>query len=93
MAKTLENIIIGREAGAQPYIKFNTQQSTQIFCFPPAGGQGLVYRRLAGVMPEQCLVSFNYLMGEDKVSQYADLIQSLQTDGPYVLLGYSLGAT
>ncbi|HRH75719.1 MAG TPA: amino acid adenylation domain-containing protein, partial [Cellvibrionaceae bacterium] len=91
MAKTLENIIIGREAGAQPYIKFNTQQSAQIFCFPPAGGHGLVYRRLAGVMPEQCLVSFNYLMGDDKVSQYADLIQSLQTEGPYVLLGYSLG--
>ncbi|PHV12432.1 non-ribosomal peptide synthetase/type I polyketide synthase [Chitinimonas sp. BJB300] len=91
MAKTIEHIIIGREAGSQPYLKFNAGRPDNMFCFPPAGGHGLVYRRMAEHMPDHTLVSFNYLMGDDKVTQYADLIESLQPTGPYALFGYSLG--
>lgn len=91
MAKTVEHIIIGRESGSQPYLKFNAKESENLFCFPPAGGHGLVYRRLAAEMPDYCFNSFNYLMGDDKVTRYADLIESLQSAGPYTLFGYSLG--
>ncbi|WP_444997695.1 amino acid adenylation domain-containing protein [Aliikangiella sp. IMCC44359] len=91
MAKTLENIIIGRETGSQPYLKFNSNQTENLFCFPPAGGHGLVYRRLAAAMQNYCFVSFNYLVGDDKVKHYADLIEAQQATGPYTLFGYSLG--
>ena len=91
MAKTLEHIIIGREAGSKPYLLFNAGQSKNLFCFPPAGGHGLVYRRLAEHMPDYTLVSFNYVSGDDKITVYADLIETLQLSGPYSLFGYSLG--
>jgi hybrid polyketide synthase/nonribosomal peptide synthetase FtdB len=91
MAKTIENIIIGREEGQKPYLEFNAGRSLRLFCFPPAGGHGLIYRGLAEHMPEHSLVSFNYMKGDDKIERYADLMESLQKDGPYVLFGYSLG--
>ncbi|WP_338848936.1 amino acid adenylation domain-containing protein [Massilia sp. W12] len=92
MAKSLEDVIIGRSSGAQPWMEFNREQSTQIFCLPPAGGHGLVYRKLAEVMPQYRLLAFNYITGEDKVAQYADLMISLRnSDAPLLLLGYSLG--
>jgi hybrid polyketide synthase/nonribosomal peptide synthetase FtdB len=91
MARTVEHIIIGRIAGAQPYLRFNASHGQTIFCFPPAGGHGLVYRQFAAHLPEYQFVAFNYLAGDDKVARYADLIESIQTEGPCILFGYSLG--
>ena len=91
MAKMLEHVIIGREQGAQPFLHFNNQNLPTIFCFPPAGGHGLIYRQLAKAMPEYHLLAFNYLMGDDKANAYADWIQELKHEGPLILMGYSLG--
>lgn len=91
MARAVEDIIVGRTSGAQPYLRFNGGKENTIYCFPPAGGHGLVYRRLAEHMPEHAFVAFNYLAGDDKIDRYADLIESIQSEGPCVLLGYSLG--
>ncbi|WP_425086162.1 amino acid adenylation domain-containing protein, partial [Streptomyces hainanensis] len=96
MARTVEDITTGRIAGAQPHLTFNEgtfngEQGSPLFCFPPAGGHGLVYRQLAARLPEYRFVSFNYLAGDDKVARYADLVESLRKSGPYVLFGYSLG--
>ncbi|MGW8698201.1 non-ribosomal peptide synthetase/type I polyketide synthase [Streptomyces eurythermus] len=93
MARTVEDIVTGRGSPAQPYLLFNdgTGQDRTVFCFPPAGGHGLVYRRLAGHLPEYALVAFNYLDGDDKVSRYADLIESVRPEGACTLFGYSLG--
>ncbi|MEU5694390.1 amino acid adenylation domain-containing protein [Actinosynnema sp. NPDC020468] len=91
MAKTVEHIVTGAIAGAKPYLLFNPDREPTVFCFPPAGGHGLVYRLLAGHLPEYRLAAFNYVPGEDKVVEYADLVQSLQPVGPYRLFGYSLG--
>ncbi|MEV8631698.1 amino acid adenylation domain-containing protein [Streptosporangium sp. NPDC051023] len=91
MAMTVEHIITGRLAGAQPYLWFNPDRDKTIFCFPPAGGHGLVYRQLAAHLPEYRFVAFNYVAGEDKVTRYADLIESVQPEGPCELFGYSLG--
>ena len=91
MARAVEDVARGRDAGDQPYLRFNTGQGKTIYCFPPAGGHGLVYRRLAEHMPEHAFVSFNYLAGENKVERYADLIEAIQNEGPCVLFGYSLG--
>ncbi len=91
MATTLQHIITGRLEGAQPYLSFNNDGGRDVFCFPPAGGHGLVYRQLAAHVPELRIVAFNYLAGDDKVARYADLVMSLASDEPIVLFGYSLG--
>ncbi|MFE4053385.1 amino acid adenylation domain-containing protein [Streptomyces sp. YIM B13518] len=91
MARTVEHIITGRLPGAQPWLRFNPDAGPVVFCFPPAGGHGLVYRILATRLPEYELVAFNYLTGDDKTARYADLIESLQPQGHCELLGYSLG--
>jgi hybrid polyketide synthase / nonribosomal peptide synthetase FtdB len=91
MARTVEHIVTGRIAGAQPYLNFNSGDGRTLFCFPPAGGHGLVYRQFASHLPEYRFVAFNYLAGDDKVARYTDLVESLQPDGACVLFGYSLG--
>ncbi|MFL4904183.1 amino acid adenylation domain-containing protein [Streptomyces sp. MMS24-I2-30] len=91
MARTVEHIITGRLPGAQPFLRFNRGAGPAVFCFPPAGGHGLVYRRFAEQLPEYELVAFNYVAEDDKVARYADLIAAHQPEGPCALLGYSLG--
>ncbi|MER7516740.1 non-ribosomal peptide synthetase/type I polyketide synthase [Streptomyces sp. NPDC126499] len=91
MAWTVEQITKGRITGTQPWLRFNGGDGPQLFCFPPAGGHGLVYRRFAAHLPEYRITAFNYLPGDDKTERYADLVESLQPEGPCTLLGYSLG--
>jgi len=91
MAKTVEHIVTGQLAGAKPYLEFNPDADPVLFCFPPAGGHGLVYRLLAAHLPEYRLTAFNYVPGDGKVVEYADLVESVQESGPYHLFGYSLG--
>ncbi|MCX2729531.1 amino acid adenylation domain-containing protein [Saccharopolyspora sp. NFXS83] len=91
MAKTVEHVITGRLPGSQPYVRFNEGRGEPVCCFPPVGGHGLVYRQLAGRLPEHELLGFNHLSGADKVERYADLVEQVRPDGPRALLGYSLG--
>ncbi|MEV7086136.1 amino acid adenylation domain-containing protein [Streptomyces sp. NPDC093085] len=91
MARTVESIITGEISGGGPYLTFNTGRGETLFCFPPAGGHGLVYRRFAEHLPHHELVAFNHVDGDDKVVRYADLIESLRPEGPCPLFGYSLG--
>lgn len=91
MARAVEDVILGRVTGAQPYLRFNAGREGLVHCFPPAGGHGLVYRKLSLQLPERSFIAYNYLGGDDKVERYADLVESIQGDGPCVLLGYSLG--
>ncbi|MFJ2558369.1 MULTISPECIES: amino acid adenylation domain-containing protein [unclassified Streptomyces] len=91
MARTVESIITGEISGGSPYLTFNTGRGPTLFCFPPAGGHGLVYRKFAEHLPQHELVAFNHVDGDDKVIRYADLIESLRPDGPCPVFGYSLG--
>ncbi|PWW63313.1 non-ribosomal peptide synthetase/type I polyketide synthase [Actinokineospora spheciospongiae] len=91
MATAVEHVVTGRVAGSQPFLEFNPDRTDTVFCFPPAGGHGLVYRQLAAQLPEHRLTAFNFIPGPDKAARYADLVQSCQADGPYTLFGYSLG--
>ncbi|WP_030226717.1 non-ribosomal peptide synthetase/type I polyketide synthase [Actinoalloteichus caeruleus] len=91
MASAVQDIVTGRTEGALPYLRFNPDRDDTVFCFPPAGGHGLVYRQFAAQLDEYRLVAFNYLTGDDKVGRYADLVESLREEGQLLLLGYSLG--
>ena len=91
MAAAVEDVVTGTAAEELPCLSFNPQRGAPLFCFPPAGGHGLVYRLFAAELPEYRVVAFNYLPGEDKVTRYADLVESVVPEGPCHLLGYSLG--
>jgi hybrid polyketide synthase/nonribosomal peptide synthetase FtdB len=91
MARTVEQMVNGRIGSAEPYLTFNPGHGDPVFCFPPAGGHGLVYRTFATHLPEHEFVSFNYLAGEDKPERFADLVESTHPEGPCTVLGYSLG--
>ncbi|GAB3257949.1 non-ribosomal peptide synthetase/type I polyketide synthase [Kineosporia babensis] len=91
MAQALEQAVTGQAGLGEPFLTFNRDAPEPLFCFPPAGGHGLVYRGFAGHLPGHRLIAFNYLPGPDKVRRYAELVRGLQPHGPYRLLGYSLG--
>ncbi|MFI8270204.1 amino acid adenylation domain-containing protein [Streptomyces rubiginosohelvolus] len=91
MAATVQDVLLGASAEELPSLTFNAGQHPVLFCFPPAGGHGLVYRGLAARLPDHRVIGFNYLPGDDKIARYADLIEADQPEGPCLLLGYSLG--
>ncbi|NEA15186.1 non-ribosomal peptide synthetase/type I polyketide synthase [Streptomyces halstedii] len=91
MAATVQDVLHGTSADELPFLSFNGGQSRLLFAFPPAGGHGLVYRGLSAHLPEYTVIGFNYLPGDDKVTRYADLIESARPEGACLLLGYSLG--
>jgi len=92
MGATIGDIVTGKQEGASPFLTYNDREGLPYFFgFPPAGGYSIVYRELAGAMPNTRFVSFNYLMDDDKLERYVDLILGLQKVGAYRLFGYSLG--
>ncbi|MFJ4972580.1 amino acid adenylation domain-containing protein [Streptomyces sp. NPDC088755] len=91
MAATVAEVLHSTGTDELPYLTFNAGQSPPLFCFPPAGGHGLVYRGLAAQLPEYAVIGFNYLPGDDKAARYADLIETARPEGACLLLGYSLG--
>jgi hybrid polyketide synthase/nonribosomal peptide synthetase FtdB len=90
MARTVENVVTGGGSWSAPYLVMNEGEGMNLFCFPPAGGHGLVYRELARHLDLR-VVAFSYIGGEAMVDRYADLVESEQPAGPCALLGYSLG--
>ncbi|HVI48065.1 MAG TPA: amino acid adenylation domain-containing protein [Chitinophaga sp.] len=62
-----------------------------LFLFPPAMGQGLAYSRLSTVVDSHSLYSFNYIHDDSRIDIYTSLIEKVQPQGPYILLGYSAG--
>ncbi|MFD9085815.1 amino acid adenylation domain-containing protein [Streptomyces prasinus] len=91
MATALEERVTGTTAEELPHLTFNPDAGHPVFCFPPAGGHGLVYRGLAAELAEYRIIAFNYLPGDDKVARYADLVEAAEPAAPCRLLGYSLG--
>jgi hybrid polyketide synthase/nonribosomal peptide synthetase FtdB len=91
MARTIEDTVTGKESGAMPYIVYNPKQERTVHCFPPAGGYSMVYETLTTHLKDTTFISYNYLLDQEKIQCYADLIKAVQPQGPYVLFGYSLG--
>ncbi|MBH0247552.1 hypothetical protein I3W98_39705, partial [Streptomyces cavourensis] len=82
MAATVQEVLHSTGTDELPSLTFNAGQSPPLFCFPPAGGHGLVYRGLAAQLPEYAVIGFNYLPGDDKVARYADLVETARPEGP-----------
>ena len=62
-----------------------------IFAFPPGTGDALGYLQLANVLQPYRFYAFNFIPDLTRLTDYADLIMSVDGAGPFVLLGYSAG--
>jgi acyl transferase domain-containing protein/thioesterase domain-containing protein/acyl carrier protein len=73
--------------------KENAETDRKAFALPPIIGDGIVYKGLTRGIDEFAFYSFNYLLEEDKIDRYIDLMTTIQPEGPYVMLGYSAGGS
>ncbi|PNQ82013.1 non-ribosomal peptide synthetase [Paenibacillus sp. F4] len=79
-----------------PIIRLNEHGPISIFCFPPMLGYGLSFAELAKQLDQDAVVYGLEFMDnaadeQAMLARYVDLIVSTQAQGPYVLLGYSIG--
>ncbi|TQR95459.1 amino acid adenylation domain-containing protein [Paenibacillus ottowii] len=79
-----------------PIIRLNEHGPVSIFCFPPMLGYGLSFAELAKQLDQDAVVyglEFVDDVADEQamLARYVDLIISTQAQGPYVLLGYSIG--
>ena len=82
----------GEAALDQPLVTLNVADGGLVlFAFPPGTGDALGYSELATHLKFCTFHAFNFIDVESRVKDYADLIQGIDPDGPYVLFGYSAG--
>jgi fengycin family lipopeptide synthetase E len=62
-----------------------------VFAFPPGTADCLGYCELAKALRPRGFYGFTFLEGEDRIGQYAGLIQKSAATEPYSLFGYSSG--
>nr|WP_231505345.1 non-ribosomal peptide synthetase [Paenibacillus massiliensis] len=77
-------------------IRLNEHGSIRLFSFPPRVGYGLGYYEMARQLEHTSIVyGLEFIgdryTGEEMLERYVDSIVSVQKEGPYVFLGYSLG--
>jgi thioesterase domain-containing protein len=51
----------------------------------------VIYQELASLITGYAFYSFNFIEDENRLKKYTDIIVNLQSQGPYILLGYSAG--
>lgn len=81
----------GQSLDANPMTLLTEKREKHIFCFPPLIAYGITYLRIANQITDRSLYAFDFIEAIDRNQQYIELIQSVQPEGPYVLLGYSSG--
>jgi len=74
------------------YSLLNEKKNKNIFAFPPITGYGLAFNDISKHIDKFSLYAFNYIEDEDKIDKYMQDIKNIQSEGPYLLLGFSAGA-
>lgn len=88
-----------------PYIVFNDSNSVSgaevdpcsettnpiLFCFPPGRGYGLSYSSLSLHLKNHPMYCFNFIEHEQRIQEYAQIINTVQPTGELILVGYSAG--
>jgi amino acid adenylation domain-containing protein len=62
-----------------------------IFAFPPGTGDAAGFIQVAQALKPYTFYGFNFIEAESRIRDYADLITSVDPDGPYLFFGYSSG--
>jgi amino acid adenylation domain-containing protein len=63
----------------------------RIFAFPPGTGDAAGFIQVAQCLHPWSFYGFNFIEGDTRLGDYADLVQSVDPAGPYVFFGYSSG--
>ncbi|MCE5172229.1 amino acid adenylation domain-containing protein [Paenibacillus profundus] len=84
------------EKSSSQFTKLNENGLVNVFCLPPGFGYGLSYLELAKQMENSCILyGIDFIDDaesyEDMLDRYVDAVVAIQSQSPYVLLGYSLG--
>ncbi len=69
----------------------NEEKDNKIFCFPPILGYGIAYKEVAEKLSNYAVYSFNFTNKQNIVEEYTDYIVKTQSEGEYILFGYSIG--
>ncbi len=75
----------------KPITLLNRKTDRKVFCFPPVGGFGFVFKELAEQIGSHALYGIDFIESEDRLERYIELVTSIQAEGPYVFMGYSAG--
>jgi polyketide synthase 13 len=91
-----EHLETGQIDGFVRTIRARTEGSTTppVFVFHPAGGSTVVYEPLLNRLPPDVpMYGFERVEGtiEERAAQYLPKLRELQGDGPFILVGWSLG--
>ncbi|NLD47411.1 MAG: AMP-binding protein [Clostridiaceae bacterium] len=78
-------------SSTKPYILLNEKKERNLFAFPHDIGYGFVFSMLAKCIKSRSFYAFDFIEDENRISRYVDSITAIQSEGPYVLLGYSAG--
>ncbi|MEW6234627.1 MAG: amino acid adenylation domain-containing protein [Candidatus Omnitrophota bacterium] len=62
-----------------------------LFAFPPGTGDAASYIQAAESLKPCCFYGFNFIEAASRIKDYADLVMSVDPEGPYLFLGYSSG--
>jgi len=81
----------GADYAGMDHMIVNNNKEQTIFVFPPIYAYGFPYLELAKEVNSHNFCIFNFLVGDDKMSKYAEYITQIQSEGPYLFLGYSAG--
>ncbi|MFD0696559.1 amino acid adenylation domain-containing protein [Paenibacillus sp. GCM10027628] len=75
----------------KPIALLNRRAERSVFCFPPVGGFGFVFKELADRIDTHALYGLDFIESDDRLERYIELITSVQEEGPYIFMGYSAG--
>ncbi len=88
----LETTRFGVEVADEPLVRMTRNDSRRsLFAFPPGSGDALSFAQLAEYLDSFELYGFNFLDAESRLEDYAEMILQVDSDGPYLLMGYSGG--
>jgi thioesterase domain-containing protein/acyl carrier protein len=91
LLKDISTFIKAAKYEEKPVVLVNPGVSAKknLFCFPPGGAYGLVYREFASSIKNSSVYSCHFIEEDDRLEKYVEIITEIQPVGPYVMLGYS----
>jgi len=88
----VETARFGIAIADDPVVRMNRAETGRaLFLFPPGTGDALSFAQLANALDAFDVYAFNFLEGERRIDEYAELIVQVDARGPYRLAGYSGG--
>ena len=90
--KVLDAAKFGDQRLDQPLVSLNAGPiGRSVFAFPPGTADALGYGALAGLLAGHRFYAFNFIEAETRLEDHVNLICKTESDGPYLLFGYSGG--